>query len=191
VERQSSYGCYHPEAAGLLPNDVHVIDLRDGGPGRHRRTLTSPLPEVTVELGPELAAGRGPLPRNLTLVLKSDSRVRWMLRSSGIQGRLLVTAGDNPVEKVEVDTMQRLEVQQAAMPDQFDGLMAEVTNQYGRPLSYLRVHHANLLQLTIPPRSKRGRNHPFALEQSLPSNPRKQVARNYPFGHLFSITVDG
>ena len=26
-----------------------------------------------------------PLPRNLTLVLKSDSRVRWMLKSSGIQ----------------------------------------------------------------------------------------------------------
>ena len=31
-----------------------------------------------------------PLPRNLTLVLKSDSRVRWMLKSSGIQVILVI-----------------------------------------------------------------------------------------------------
>jgi len=161
VERQSSFGCYHPEAAGLLPNDVHVIDLRDRtGSGQNGRRLRrsvaeEQLPEVVVELGPELTEGEvPPLPRNLTLVLKSDSRVRWMLKSSGIQGRLLVTAGD-PVEKVEVGAGQHLEIQQAAMPDQFDQMMEEVTREYGQPLSYLRVHHANLLEMTIPPRSKR------------------------------------
>jgi len=159
VERQSSYGCYHPEAAGLLPNDVHVIDLRDrtgsGQNGRRlRRSTGEQLPEVVVELGPELTEGEVPLPRNLTLVLKSDSRVRWMLKSSGIQGRLLVTAGD-PVEKVEVGAGQQVEIQQAAMPDQFDQMMEEVTREFGQPLSYLRVHHANLLEMTIPPRSKR------------------------------------
>ena len=62
VERQSSYGCYHPEAAGLLPNDVHVIDLRDrtgsGQNGRRlRRSTGEQLPEVVVELGPELTEG--------------------------------------------------------------------------------------------------------------------------------------
>jgi hypothetical protein len=161
VERQSSFGCYHPEAAGLLPNDVHVIDLRDrtgsGQNGRRLRRSSSSdqLPEVVVELGPEMTEGEvPPLPRNLTLVLKSDSRVRWMLKSSGIQGRLLVTAGD-PVEKVEVGAGQQLEIQQAAMPDQFEQMMEEVTREYGKPLSYLRVHHANLLEMTIPPRSKR------------------------------------
>jgi len=162
VERQSSFGCYHPEAAGLLPNDVHVIDLRDktgknlrDGKRLKRSVGDVELPEVVVELGPELTEGDAPpLPRNLTLVLKSDSRVRWMLKSSGIQGRLLVTAGD-PVEKVEVGVGQHLEIQQAAMPDQFDKMMEEVTREYGQPLSYLRVHHANLLEMTIPPRSKR------------------------------------
>jgi len=157
VERQSSFGCYHPEAAGLLPNDVHVIDLRDRSTDKTRveRSTNEQLPEVVVELGPELTEGEvPPLPRNLTLVLKSDSRVRWMLKSSGIQGRLLVTAGD-PVEKVEVGAGQQLEIQQSAMPDQFDQMMEEVTREYGQPLSYLRVHHANLLEMTIPPRSKR------------------------------------
>jgi len=158
VERQSSFGCYHPEAAGLLPNDVHVIDLRDRtGSGQNGRRLrrSTKLPEVVVELGPELTEGEVPLPRNLTLVLKSDSRVRWMLKSSGIQGRLLVTAGGDPVEKMEVGAGQQVEIQQAAMPDQFDQMMEEVTREYGQPLSYLRVHHANLLEMTIPPRSKR------------------------------------
>ena len=63
VERQSSFGCYHPEAAGLLPNDVHVIDLRDRtGSGQNGRRLRrsvaeEQLPEVVVELGPELTEG--------------------------------------------------------------------------------------------------------------------------------------
>ena len=64
MERQSSFGCYHPEAAGLLPNDVHVIDLRDRtGSGQNGRRLRravvaeEQLPEVVVELGPELTEG--------------------------------------------------------------------------------------------------------------------------------------
>ena len=67
VERQSSFGCYHPEAAGLLPNDVHVIDLRDrtgsgqkNGGRRKRSTGEDQLPEVVVELGPELTEGGFP-----------------------------------------------------------------------------------------------------------------------------------
>ena len=36
-----------------------------------------------------------PLPRNLTLVLKSDSRVRWMLKSSGIQVHAIGHRGDD------------------------------------------------------------------------------------------------
>jgi hypothetical protein len=26
--KQSTFGCFHPEAAGVLPQDVHVIDLK-------------------------------------------------------------------------------------------------------------------------------------------------------------------
>ena len=29
MQKQSTFGCYHTEAAGLLPNDVHVIDLKE------------------------------------------------------------------------------------------------------------------------------------------------------------------
>ena len=60
MERQSSFGCYHPEAAGLLPNDVHVIDLRDRSRDKTRveRSTNEQLPEVLVELGPELTEGK-------------------------------------------------------------------------------------------------------------------------------------
>ena len=60
MERQSSFGCYHPEAAGLLPNDVHVIDLRDRSTDKTRveRSTNEQLPEVVVELGPELTEGK-------------------------------------------------------------------------------------------------------------------------------------
>ena len=95
MERQSTYGCYHPEAAGLLPNDVHVIDLRT-----HSRLVkrsdssndSGSLSEVVVDLVPDLT-GDAPLPRNLTLILKSDNPVRWLLKSHGIQGQLVVAAG--------------------------------------------------------------------------------------------------
>ena len=67
MERQSSFGCYHPEAAGLLPNDVHVIDLRDktgknlrDGKRLKRSVGDVELPEVVVELGPELTEGGFP-----------------------------------------------------------------------------------------------------------------------------------
>lgn len=43
------------------------------------------------------------------------------------------------------------------IPDSFDSLIKEVTSVYGLPLSYMRVHQANLLEMIIPPRSKRGK----------------------------------
>jgi len=157
MERQSTYGCYHPEAAGLLPNDVHVIDLRT-----HSRLVkrsdssndSGSLSEVVVDLVPDLT-GDAPLPRNLTLILKSDNPVRWLLKSHGIQGQLVVAAGENPVENLSVGSNQHLDIQKTEIPDQFERLMKEVTHQYGIPLSYMRVHQANLLEMLIPPRSKR------------------------------------
>jgi len=157
MERQSTYGCYHPEAAGLLPNDVHVIDLRT-----HSRLVkrsephndSGSMPEIVVDLLPDLT-GDAPLPRNLTLILKSDKPVRWLLKSHGIKGQLVVAAGENPVENLSVGSSQHLDIQKTEIPDQFERLMKEVTHQYGIPLSYMRVHEANLLEMIIPPRSKR------------------------------------
>ena len=72
MERQSSFGCYHPEAAGLLPNDVHVIDLRDRSRDKTRveRSTNEQLPEVVVELGPELTEGKDS--NNLLLLFLSS-----------------------------------------------------------------------------------------------------------------------
>eukprot|EP00092_Neocalanus_flemingeri_P000254 GFUD01000273.1.p1 GENE.GFUD01000273.1~~GFUD01000273.1.p1 ORF type:complete len:485 (-),score=113.20 GFUD01000273.1:48-1502(-) len=50
---------------------------------------------------------------------------------------------------------QHLDIQKTEIPDQFERLMKEVIHQYGIPLSYMRVHQANLLEMLIPPRSKR------------------------------------
>ena len=43
-----------------MPNDVHVIDLRDRSTDKTRveRSTNEQLPEVLVELGPELTEGK-------------------------------------------------------------------------------------------------------------------------------------
>ena len=37
--------------------------------------------------------GQDLLPRNLTLILKSASPVKWLIRSKGIKGQLIIAAG--------------------------------------------------------------------------------------------------
>ena len=89
VLKQRSFGCYHQEAAGLLPNDVHVIDLR-------QKIVKRSVEEdhnVVVELAPDVAQA-DLLPRNLTLILKSDKPVKWIIKSKGIKGQLVVAAGE-------------------------------------------------------------------------------------------------
>ena len=89
VLKQRSFGCYHQEAAGLLPNDVHVIDLR-------QKIVKRSVEEdhnVVVELAPDVAQA-DLLPRNLTLILKSDKPVKWIIKSKGIKGQLVVVAGE-------------------------------------------------------------------------------------------------
>jgi hypothetical protein len=65
--KQSTFGCFHPEAAGVLPQDVHVIDLKTSelpqdvhvidlktselSHSRRRRRETS-APRVEVDLVP-------------------------------------------------------------------------------------------------------------------------------------------
>lgn len=89
VLKQRSFGCYHQEAAGLLPNDVHVIDLRQKVV---KRSIQEDL-NVVVELAPDIAQ-EDLLPRNLTLILKSDKPVKWIIKSKGIKGQLVVAAGE-------------------------------------------------------------------------------------------------
>jgi hypothetical protein len=60
------------------------------------------------------------------------------------------------VENLSVSAEQRMNIDKTDMPDQFERLMWEVTEQFGLPLAYMRVYHANLLQMVVPPRSKRG-----------------------------------
>ena len=49
-----------------------------------------------------------------------------------------------------------MDIRQTEIPDSFDSLIKEVTSSYGLPLSYITFHKANLLEMLIPPRSKRG-----------------------------------
>ena len=89
VLKQRSFGCYHQEAAGLLPNDVHVIDLRQ----KIVKRSVEDDHNVVVELAPENVQ-EDLLPRNLTLILKSDKPVKWIIKSKGIKGQLVVAAGE-------------------------------------------------------------------------------------------------
>ena len=158
VQRQNTFGCYHPEAAGLLPNDVHVIDLKEKIVKRSAelKSSTDDIKEVVLELSPDKTQ-EDILPRNLTLILKSDKPVKWIIKSQGIKGQLVIAAGTNEVEHASKSSEQDVDIRHTVIPDSFESLIKEVTSHYGLPLSYVRVHQANLLEMTIPPRSKRGK----------------------------------
>ena len=91
VQKQNTFGCYHKEAAGLMPNDVHVIDLKEKIVKRSVRDQ-SEVTDVVLELSPDQNV-QDLLPRNLTLILKSDKPVRWIIKSKGIKGQLIIAAG--------------------------------------------------------------------------------------------------
>ena len=91
MQKQSTFGCYHKEAAGLMQNDVHVIDLKEKIVKRSTNEQ-SEVTDVVLELSPDRNV-QDLLPRNLTLILKSDIPVRWKIKSKGIKGQLIVAAG--------------------------------------------------------------------------------------------------
>ena len=91
VQKQNTFGCYHTEAAGLMPNDVHVIDLKEKIVKRSTNEQ-SEVNDVVLELSPDQSV-QDLLPRNLTLILKSDKPVRWIIKSKGIKGQLIIAAG--------------------------------------------------------------------------------------------------
>ena len=41
--------------------------------------------------------GQDLLPRNLTLILKSAAPVKWLIRSKGIKGQLIIAAGGDNI----------------------------------------------------------------------------------------------
>ena len=94
VQRQNTFGCYHQEAAGLLPNDVHVIDLKEKVVKRSTSS-SDQIEDVVLEVSPDKTEIQDEelLPRNLTLILKSDKPVKWVIKSKGIKGQLIVAAG--------------------------------------------------------------------------------------------------
>lgn len=153
VQKQNTFGCYHTEAAGLLPNDVHVIDLKEKIVKRSTNEQSG-ITDVVLELSPDQSV-QDLLPRNLTLILKSDKPVRWIIKSKGIKGQLIIAAGNNEVVNLSNNPDQELDLRKATIPDAFDSLIKEVTSSYGLPLSYIQFHKANLLEMLIPPRSKR------------------------------------
>ena len=82
-----SFGCFHSNAAGLLANDVHVIDLKSSqdsaGPTSLQRIELNIVPELA-----DLTTSR-----NLTVVLKSEVPVVWTVHTQGILGSLTLVAG--------------------------------------------------------------------------------------------------
>ena len=122
--------------------------------------MGSIIKEVVLELSPDKTQ-EDILPRNLTLILKSEKPVKWIIKSQGIKGQLVIAAGNNEVEHLSKSPEQDIDIRHTVIPDAFESLIKEVTSSYGLPLSYVRVHQANLLEMTIPPRSKRGKDDDF------------------------------
>ena len=81
-----------------------MIDLKEKVTKRSISEASEEVVEnVVIEVSPDKTEVHDEelLPRNLTLILKSDKPVKWMVNSKGIKGQLLIAAGkcDKKVSK--------------------------------------------------------------------------------------------
>ena len=58
--------------------------------------MTEDIQDVVLELSPDQVL-QDPLPRNLTLILKSEKPVKWIIKSKGIRGQLIIAAGNKNI----------------------------------------------------------------------------------------------
>ena len=151
--KEDAKGCYFRDLAGVQDTDVHVIDLASAGglSKGHATVMLTISPEKTLR-------SRGPLLRDLTLVLRSGESVRWYLQSSGIAGRLTVITNEgSTVHNMSLSHGHELEVKAKHMPTSMRDVWTMVESDTGvTPLSYSIMDKANIISMVIPTKSKKG-----------------------------------
>ncbi|PSN54162.1 hypothetical protein C0J52_06845 [Blattella germanica] len=137
-------GCFNEDFIGDNQVDVYIVELDAGGKGN--RPNRAPLP-VLVQLEEE---GIGPVPRNVTLVLKSHQPIRWQFGANGINGNIVVVSDEeDQVENSAMGRLQNLEVRSKTLPDKFPELLLSVAEDYGPPVLYAKTGRASTLKLLV------------------------------------------
>lgn len=65
----------------FLYRDVYVVEMDPG-----KRSQANPVPVIVLLQG----EGPKPIPRNVTLVLKSRHRIKWQFGSQGVEGKVVL-----------------------------------------------------------------------------------------------------
>ncbi|XP_071448296.1 transforming growth factor beta receptor type 3-like [Hetaerina americana] len=181
--KQKTEGCFHENYIGYNPWDVYVVELNPNlrrksgrdwegdssdGDAIGGSSTTSPYP--TLHPVAVLLEGEGPVPvpRNVTLVLKSGSPIRWRFGASGVDGSIVVVsnqevenwgaaaavasiAGGMGTGKSTFGFKRSggLEVKSRTLPDNMDALLEQVASEFGRPVLYAKTASASTLKLLV------------------------------------------
>ncbi|PNF20041.1 hypothetical protein B7P43_G05816 [Cryptotermes secundus] len=137
-------GCFHEDYIGDNQVDVYVVELDAGAKGN--RPNRGPLP-VLIQLQGE---GMRPVPRNVTLILKSHQPIRWQFGANGINGNIIVVSDhEDLVENSAVGGHQNLEVRSKPLPDNLPELLLSVTTEFAPPILYAKTGRASTLRLLV------------------------------------------
>ncbi|XP_076315423.1 transforming growth factor beta receptor type 3-like [Tachypleus tridentatus] len=119
IQPQPAAGCTVSENIGPTKRDVHVVKLLS----------TEEFSEVVVHLHPKGAAeartSKIVVAKDLVLILKSDSAVKWRIDSWGIQGTVYVVA-EHQVFPGSMPAFHLLQVQVRSLPLTLEELTLEV-----------------------------------------------------------------
>lgn len=142
------YGCFHKELSGTQKTDVFIIDLSiedmevRNGDDQMQVYLTLTQQKIQNTKTP------------VTLILKSDLPVIWVIQSggsmSGDEMQIIVNETDE-VQSMNSDSYHGFTVKKMILPDTFDGMFSTVQKlENVLPISYLKVQDGNVMSLLIP-----------------------------------------
>lgn len=132
-------GCFHPEQAGAMDSDVYIVDLESSGG----------TPSVDLHLQPE---SDPPMTRNMTLVLRSNEPLVWVVQALGFKGRLtIITHLGSSVHDQSRLSFEQVEVKSKSLPSVMVDLWRSVISDTGiSPMAYVKMTRSNVVTMKIP-----------------------------------------
>ncbi|XP_022248261.1 transforming growth factor beta receptor type 3-like, partial [Limulus polyphemus] len=143
IQPQPASGCTALQNIASSSRDVHIVKLRSAGESD----------EVVIHLqpqgAPETNAPSKPIIiKDLVLILKSDSAVRWRIDSWGLQGIVQVVA-EHQVTPGSVPDFQFIQVRVQSLSNDTEELVSEVINAFGNVSTIMETNTANRINIMV------------------------------------------
>ncbi|XP_022242725.1 transforming growth factor beta receptor type 3-like isoform X2 [Limulus polyphemus] len=143
IQPQPASGCTASQNIGPANRDVHVIKIRS----------TRESDEVVIHLQPQGAAERNApskpiIIKDLVLVLKSESAVRWRIDSWGVQGIVHVVA-EHQVLPGLVPSFQLVKVKVQSLPNDTEELVSAMADIFGNVSTVMETNIANRVNIMV------------------------------------------